>query len=199
MDEPLSNLDAQLRVQTRTELKRLQQELGTTTLYVTHDQGEAMTLGSRVALLRGGLIEQVGPPLDLYRRPATRFVAGFLGSPAINFVPVTRANGTLDFAGVSLPAPAEVPPDASLEAGVRPEDVEVALEPRPGFAPGRALTAEPMGNETLVSFEAGGARVVARAGPDFEVAPGAPLFFRPLPERVHLFDTATGRRIPNAH
>jgi ABC-type sugar transport system ATPase subunit len=199
MDEPLSNLDAQLRVHTRTELKRLQQELGTTTLYVTHDQGEAMTLGSRVALLRGGLIEQVGPPLDLYRRPATRFVAGFLGSPAINFVPVTRTNGSLDLAGVRLETSADAPAGASLEAGVRPEDVELALESRPGFAPARALTAEPMGNETLVSFEAGGHRLVAREAPDFQVAPGAPLFFRPVPQRVLLFDTATGRRISNGH
>jgi ABC-type sugar transport system ATPase subunit len=198
MDEPLSNLDAQLRVQTRTELKRLQQELGTTTLYVTHDQGEAMTLGGRVALLRGGAIEQVGPPLDLYRRPDTRFVAGFLGSPAINFVPVARANGSLVCAGVRLSA---TPPadGAGLEAGIRPEDLELATSERPGFAPAEALTSEPMGNETLVSFTAQGARLVARAAPDFEVAPGAPLYFRPVPERVLLFDAATGRRISNGH
>jgi multiple sugar transport system ATP-binding protein len=197
MDEPLSNLDAQLRVHTRTELKRLQQELGTTTLYVTHDQGEAMTLGTRVALLRGGAVEQVGPPLELYRRPDTRFVAGFLGSPAINFAPVARENGSLRVAGVALPgAPMG---DGPLEAGIRPEDVEVALDPRAGFARGEALAAEPMGNETLVTFAAGGARLVARAAPDFEVAPGAPLFFRPVAERVLLFDTASGRRISDAH
>ena len=199
MDEPLSNLDAQLRVQTRTELKRLQQELGTTTLYVTHDQGEAMTLGSRVALLRAGVIEQVGPPLELYRRPATRFVAGFLGSPAINFVPVARANGALDVAGVSMAPPTKAPPGASLEAGVRPEDVELATEARAGFAPARALTSEPMGNETLVTFTAGDARMVARAGPEFDAPPGTALYFRLVPQRVHLFDTATGRRISNGH
>jgi multiple sugar transport system ATP-binding protein len=199
MDEPLSNLDAQLRVQTRTELKRLQQELGTTTLYVTHDQGEAMTLGSRVALLRGGLVEQVGPPLELYRRPATRFVAAFLGSPAMSFVPATRVNGSLEVAGLRIAAPRQVPPGTSMEAGLRPEDVELALSARPGFAPARALTAEPMGNETIVSLDADGVRLVARAGPDFQVPPGAPVFFRPVPERVHLFDTATGRRISDGH
>jgi multiple sugar transport system ATP-binding protein len=199
MDEPLSNLDAQLRVQTRTELKRLQQELGTTTIYVTHDQGEAMTLGSRVALLRAGAIEQVGAPLDLYRRPATRFVAGFLGSPAINFVPVTRTNGALDVAGIRLDAGPDAPAGAVLEAGVRPEDVELATDARPGFAPARALTAEPMGNETIVTIAAGEARLVARAGPDFQAGPGAPLFFRLMRERVHLFDGATGRRISNGH
>jgi ABC-type sugar transport system ATPase subunit len=199
MDEPLSNLDAQLRVNTRTELKRLQQELGTTTLYVTHDQGEAMTLGSRVALLRGGLVEQVGPPLELYRRPATRFVAAFLGSPAMSFVPATRVNGSLEVAGLRIAAPRQVPPGTSMEAGLRPEDVELALSARPGFAPARALTAEPMGNETIVSLDADGVRLVARAGPDFQVPPGAPVFFRPVPERVHLFDTATGRRISDGH
>ncbi|HET9314870.1 MAG TPA: ABC transporter ATP-binding protein [Vicinamibacteria bacterium] len=199
MDEPLSNLDAQLRVQTRTELKRLQQELGTTTLYVTHDQGEAMTLGGRVALLRGGIIEQVGPPLELYRRPATRFVAGFLGSPGINFVPVVRTNGALDVAGVRLPAPPDVPAGAVLEAGVRPEDVELAGEAAPGFAPARALTSEPMGNETIVTLAAGDLRLVARAGPEWEAAPGTPLHFRLVPERVHLFDTASGLCISNRH
>jgi ABC-type sugar transport system ATPase subunit len=199
MDEPLSNLDAQLRVQTRTELKRLQQELGTTTIYVTHDQGEAMTLGSRVALLRGGVIEQVGPPLELYRAPATRFVAGFLGSPAINFVPVARTNGALDVVGVRLAAPPDAPADATLEAGVRPEDVELATEAKAGFVAARALTSEPMGNETIVTFAAGDARLVARAGPEFQAAPGTALYFHLIPERVHLFDTATGLRISNGH
>ena len=103
MDEPLSNLDAQLRIQTRAELKRLQQELGTTTLYVTHDQGEAMTMGARVAVLRAGVIEQVGRPLDLYREPANRFVATFVGSPAINVWPGARDG---------------------IEIGVRAEDVQ---------------------------------------------------------------------------
>src|SRR6202171_5975076 len=106
MAEPLSNLDAQLRVQTRGELKRLQQELGTTTLYVTHDQGEAMTLGRRVALLRDGAIEQLAAPLELYRRPATRFAATFVGSPAINLWPaVVRGPGRLEVLWTELPVP----------------------------------------------------------------------------------------------
>jgi multiple sugar transport system ATP-binding protein len=126
-------------------------------------------------------------------------VAGFLGSPAINFVPVTRANGAIDVAGVRLEGPWDASPGATLEAGVRPEDVVLSKDERPGFAPAAALTAEPMGNETIVTFAAGDARVVARAGPEFDIAPGAALFFRPVPERVHLFDTATGRRIANGH
>ena len=177
MDEPLSNLDAQLRAQTRGELKRLQQELGTTTLYVTHDQGEAMTLGSRVALLRAGAVEQLGPPLELYRRPVNRFVAGFLGSPTINLLPATPDGpGRLRAAGAIVEVTRH--PESAVEVGVRPEDIEVALQPSDGFAPARLLTAEPMGNETVVTLDASGVRLVARAAPDFAAEPGAPLFFR---------------------
>src|SRR5688572_14276680 len=106
MDEPLSNLDAQLRMLTRTELKKLQQELGTTTLYVTHDQGEAMTMGSRVAVLRAGVVEQVAPPLELYRQPKSRFVASFVGSPAINLWPAEiGADGEVRAAGMAIALP----------------------------------------------------------------------------------------------
>lgn len=173
MDEPLSNLDAKLRYQTRTELKRLQQELGTTTLYVTHDQAEAMTLGHRVALLRDGAVEQVGAPLDLYRRPANRFVAEFLGSPSINFLPG---------------------PDG-IEIGVRPEDVELRAAGGEGFLPAVVVTVEPMGNETLVALNASGARVTARAAAGFEAAPGAALFFRPASGKTLEFDRQTGKRL----
>jgi sn-glycerol 3-phosphate transport system ATP-binding protein/multiple sugar transport system ATP-binding protein len=193
MDEPLSNLDAQLRAQTRGELKRLQQELGTTTVYVTHDQGEAMTLGSRVALLRAGVVEQLGPPLELYRRPVNRFVAGFLGSPAINLLSAEPdAPGRLRAAGALVLPPAGLPLTGPVELGVRPEDVEVADGPRDGFAPARLLTAEPMGNETVVTLEASGQRVVARAAPDFAAAPGAHLFFRFATGRLLFFDESTG-------
>jgi ABC-type sugar transport system ATPase subunit len=194
MDEPLSNLDAQLRAQTRGELKRLQQELGTTTVYVTHDQGEAMTLGTRVALLRAGVVEQLGPPLELYRRPVNRFVAGFLGSPSINLLPATSdGSGRLRAAGALVEGARD--PGVPAEVGIRPEDVEVVEEPRHGFAPARLLTVEPMGNETVVALEASGSRVVARVSPDFVAAPGAPLFIRLAPGRALLFDAATGIQI----
>ena len=173
MDEPLSNLDAQLRVQTRAELKRLQQELGTTTLYVTHDQGEAMTMGSRVAVLRAGAIEQVGTPLELYRRPANRFVATFLGSPTINLWP--GADGA--------------------EIGVRPEDVRLSASPVDGWTAGRVGVVEPMGNETIAILDADGRRVVARAAGDFALAPGAAAWFSWDPARALRFDAASGRRI----
>jgi multiple sugar transport system ATP-binding protein len=126
-------------------------------------------------------------------------VAGFLGSPAINFVPVLRTNGALDVAGVQLDAGRDLPEGAALEAGVRPEDVELAVEPGTGFVAARALASEPMGNETIVTLAAGGTRLVARAPAELQPEPDAPLYFRLVPERVHLFDTATGRRIADGH
>jgi multiple sugar transport system ATP-binding protein len=172
MDEPLSNLDAQLRIQTRAELKRLQQELGTTTLYVTHDQGEAMTMGSRVTVLRAGAIEQVGRPLDLYRQPANKFVATFVGSPAINVWP--GENGS--------------------EVGVRAEDVQLSATALPGWTQARILVVEPMGNETIVTLDAGGRRVVARGSADFAAAAGEPAWFTFAPDRALAFDSA-GKRV----
>ena len=171
MDEPLSNLDAQLRVQTRAELKRLQQELGTTTLYVTHDQGEAMTMGSRVAVLRAGIVEQVGTPLELYREPANRFVATFLGSPTLNL-----------WAG-----------PGGGEIGVRPEDVRVRAQAQAGWREARVRVTEPMGNETILVLDDAGTRVVARVPPDFEAAAGAPAWYTYDPARALRFD-ASGRR-----
>jgi multiple sugar transport system ATP-binding protein len=133
MDEPLSNLDAKLRVQTRTEVARIQQRLGTTTVYVTHDQTEAMTLGDRVAVMRTGVLQQVGKPLELYNQPVNLFVAGFIGSPAMNFMPATVENGTLKLplGDVRLPQQVRerigrVENGTQLIAGIRPEDFEDA-------------------------------------------------------------------------
>lgn len=192
MDEPLSNLDAQLRLQTRAELRRLQQELRTTTVYVTHDQGEAMTLGDRIALLRDGAIEQVGPPLELYRRPATRFVAAFLGSPPINlWKAVVTPTGELTAAGVVF---AGAPDEPGVEIGVRPEDVTIFEGPGPDRREGRVLLTEPMGNETLVTLAAFDQRVVARAAAGFVSRPGAPVFYTVARDRALLFNAATGCR-----
>ncbi|MEO8500344.1 MAG: ABC transporter ATP-binding protein [Vicinamibacteria bacterium] len=195
MDEPLSNLDAQLRLQTRTELRRLQQELRTTTVYVTHDQSEAMTLGDRIALLRDGALEQIGRPLDLYRRPASRFVAAFLGSPPINLWPATLdGEGRLLAAGVSFAAPAPSAPP-KIEVGVRPEDVTVFAAPGPDRTPASVLLSEPMGNETIVTLQSMGQRVVARAPPDFSARLGAPGYFKVAPEKALFFDAETGRGV----
>ncbi len=159
MDEPLSNLDAQLRVQTRGELKRLQQELGTTTVYVTHDQGEAMTLGSRVALLRAGTVEQVGPPLELYRRPVTGSWPGsWAARPSTSCPRRPTARGRLRAAG----APVEMPssprrPSPRSRWGYGPKTSRSRAGARPTASLRRgSLTAEPMGNETIVTLDASG-------------------------------------------
>jgi multiple sugar transport system ATP-binding protein len=197
MDEPLSNLDAQLRVQTRAELKRIQQDLRTTTIYVTHDQAEAMTLGHRVAILRSGRVEQFGAPLELYRRPANTFVAKFLGSPAINLWKGTvTASGTVSAAGFSFagtPGPASVN-GAPFQVGVRPEDIEVASAPRDGWAEAQVDVVEPIGNETILSARAEGEDVVARTAPDTPLAAGDRVWFRVPPNRVLFFDSASGQR-----
>jgi multiple sugar transport system ATP-binding protein len=194
MDEPLSNLDAQLRVQTRGELKRLRQELGTTTVYVTHDQGEAMTLGDRVALLRQGAIEQVGTPLELYRQPRTRAVAAFLGSPAINLWPGEVEGGAVAVAGLRVALDtARALGQRRVEVGVRPEDIAVSSSPGEGRAAGRVLVLEPMGNETIVTLESGGQRVVARAAA--ELPPSESLWFSLNPDRMLFFDPETALRL----
>jgi len=176
-DEPLSNLDAQLRDGMRAEIKRLHQDIGKTMIYVTHDQIEAMTLADRIVLLRDGVIEQQGAPLDLFERPATRFVAGFLGSPQMNFVPcrATRVDGAARLAfedGRSLPLPdahAGMPglePETDLILGVRPEHMAIAADgaaPRPQDAP---LTVtidlvQPTGTRSYAQFRLGGIEITA--------------------------------------
>jgi ABC-type sugar transport system ATPase subunit len=176
MDEPLSNLDAQLRLQTRTELKRLHQELGTTMIYVTHDQGEAMTLGSRIAIMRHGVVVQAGAPMELYRRPANTFVATFLGSPPMNLIEDVR-NGT------------------AVTLGVRPEDVEVASSAAAGWDSARTIVVEPMGSETLLTLEHRAQRIVARVSGDRRFEPDQPAWIRLPPDRVLIFDASGGNRI----
>ncbi|HTI38382.1 MAG TPA: ABC transporter ATP-binding protein [Vicinamibacterales bacterium] len=197
MDEPLSNLDAQLRVQTRAELKRIQQDLRTTTIYVTHDQAEAMTLGQRVAILKGGRVEQFGPPLDLYRFPANTFVARFLGSPAINLWNASvDAEGRVGAVGLTLcpKLPGRFNPQA-FQVGVRPEDVEIAVTPSEGWSQAQVDVVEPIGNETIVSARVAGMEVVARAAADTPLSSGDSVWFRVAPERVLFFDTASGHRL----
>ena len=175
MDEPLSNLDAQLRLQTRTELKRLHRELGTTMIYVTHDQGEAMTLGGRIAVMQRGAIVQIGTPLDLYRRPANTFVGTFLGSPPMNLIEESR-NGV------------------AVKIGVRAEDVVVTASPAGGSDQARVLVVEPMGSETLVTIEYRGQRIVGRVSGDSHFEPGQSAWVRLPLDRVIEFDAVTGVR-----
>ena len=203
-DEPLSNLDAQLRVQMRVELKGLHQRLETTAIYVTHDQVEAMTLGDRVVVMKDGWVQQVGEPLELYGKPTNRFVAGFIGSPAMNFVDVmiSDSGGALwaDAAGLHL----KVPPQLAerlrsfagkpMTLGVRPE----ALHPASGADPAEYCfdstvgVVEPLGNEILINFRVGQVHMVVRVDPSVRVKTNESMRLALDPQRVHFFDVTSG-------
>jgi multiple sugar transport system ATP-binding protein len=206
-DEPLSNLDAKLRVQMRTEIKKVHQTVRTTTIYVTHDQVEAMTLADRVVVMNGGIIEQVGPPQELYHNPTTRFVAGFIGSPAMNFINarLEQASGALRIhlpGDIVLPVPAErtsrYAPLAGREVvfGIRPEHLTEAKNlDRPNVAPFPATpeVTEPMGMETLVHFKMNGAEVCGRVDPNAPAHPGQHLPMAVDLSNMHILDPQTGR------
>ena len=209
-DEPLSNLDAKLRVQMRTEIKKVHQQVRTTTVYVTHDQVEAMTLADRVVVMNKGIIEQVGSPQELYHNPKTRFVAGFIGSPAMNFIPCRLENGgdTLNVrVGENIVFP--VPPqraqhykanarDGKILLGLRPEHItEASPHLEPGEVPFDANldVTEPMGMETLVYFPLAGAQVCGRVNPNAGARDGAPMKLAANLNNMHLIDEASGKVI----
>jgi multiple sugar transport system ATP-binding protein len=207
MDEPLSNLDAKLRLHTRGELKRFQRELATTTIYVTHDQAEAMTLADRVAIMDRGVLQQVGPPKEVYARPASIFVAGFLGSPPMNLLTAkaTTLDGepALEVAGTTVLATGTLGTRlATLRSntgevvlGVRPEEVELLRQPEPGSIPGEVFVVEDLGNERLVTLDIGGQFVVARTVADAPAEMGERMWFGFARDRAHLFDPETERRV----
>jgi multiple sugar transport system ATP-binding protein len=209
-DEPLSNLDAKLRVQMRTEIKKVHQQVRTTTIYVTHDQVEAMTLADRVVVMNNGNIEQVGTPQQLYHSPRTRFVAGFIGSPAMNFIPCRMENSGSDLAirvtdSLAFPIPSERAEryrghmqNGKLLLGLRPEHItEAHAHLSPGEVPFDANleVTEPMGMETLVYFPLNGTQVCGRVDPDAGARDGAPLRLAADLNNMHLIDEATGRVI----
>jgi multiple sugar transport system ATP-binding protein len=202
-DEPLSNLDAKLRVQMRVELKKLHNRLNTTAVYVTHDQVEAMTLGDRVVVMKDGLVQQVGEPLELYNAPANRFVAGFIGSPAMNFagVRVREAQGALhaNGTGFRLDVPAEIDgrlrPYAGRDVtfGIRPEDLHIANGSDP---PGLCLdgvveVVEKLGAEILLDLQVGDLTMVAAVEPTVRAKRGDKIRFALRPDRLHFFDAAS--------
>jgi multiple sugar transport system ATP-binding protein len=207
-DEPLSNLDAKLRVQMRVELKRLHERLETTAIYVTHDQVEAMTLGDRVVVMKDGLVQQVGDPLSVYAKPRNRFVAGFIGSPAMNFVDctVTGSDGRL-----AVDAPGgfliEVPASrrAALERyrggpvtlGVRPEDIREASpgDPKEYQIEAVVEVVEPLGNEILIDVKVGSSPLVARVPPTSHVRIHERVKLSLDADRLHFFDTKTEQAI----
>jgi multiple sugar transport system ATP-binding protein len=192
-DEPLSNLDAKLRVQMRTEVKELHQRLRTTTVYVTHDQIEAMTMADKIVVLNAGRIEQVGAPLALYDRPANVFVASFIGSPAMNLLAGRVEAGAVAAGGARLPLPpgAAAADGRPVTYGIRPE----ALRPAAAGIAATVAVVEPTGSETHVVLRAGGDELVALFRDRVDFGPGATLTLAPDPGGVHLFDPATGARI----
>jgi multiple sugar transport system ATP-binding protein len=202
MDEPLSNLDAALRVQTRAEILKLQQDLGTTTIYVTHDQVEAMTMGDRIAVMRLGVLQQVGSPEELYTRPANVFVAGFVGSPAMNLVPVDVGDGALRGRGFEL----RVPPGfadglrghARVVVGLRPEDLdrgEGAPGEREARLRGVVEVVEYLGDEQLLHLDSGGVRLVAKLPADPRARPQDELELALPLAKLHVFDAETERAL----
>jgi multiple sugar transport system ATP-binding protein len=193
MDEPLSNLDAKLRGHMRAELKHMQHELGVTTIYVTHDQIEAMTLAHRVAIMNAGVLQQLGTPREVYDRPANLFVAGFMGSPPMNFVEGAIEHGRFRAPDVDLPLDAAAPaPRAVL--GFRPEDAEV-VPAGGGCFDGRVYAAELTGEQTLVTVAKNGATLAVKMPRDFAPDYDAAVGVRFPPGRAFLFDAASGARL----
>jgi multiple sugar transport system ATP-binding protein len=198
MDEPLSNLDAKLRVQTRSEIKQLHKQVGTTTVYVTHDQVEAMTMGDRVAVMSDGVLAQVGDARSVYEEPANVFVAGFIGSPSMAFVTmnVARANGTatLSRGEVRLETAARDGLPDEVIVGVRPEHARIWRDGADLVGPvnGTVEYVEMLGRETLIGVGlAGDARLVAQAAPELRIDAGEPIAIGIEPGRMYLFDPAT--------
>jgi len=191
MDKQLSNLDAKLRVQTRTQVAELQRQLGVTTVYVTHDQVEAMTMGHRIAVLKDGILQQVASPQELFSRPVNTFVASFIGSPAMNMIEMKPGSGSVSFAGASVAITGN---PTSVIVGVRPEGLEVAND---GIAAGVDFVEE-LGSDAFIHCTLDTAerhRVVARSAGLSSLAAGSRISLRAKPGSLHAFDAATGLRI----
>ena len=199
MDEPLSNLDARLRVQMRGELKRLQHQLGTTTVYVTHDQAEAMTLAHRVAVIKKGKLQQFDTPMNVYDYPANRFVAEFVGSPSMNLI-----DGVVDGPAIFKAGDFSVALTASqsgkmnvrpVTLGIRPEHVRISTDKIDGASPATVYVTEQMGNETLVVIALGDLKLTARTPADFLIPPETRVWLAVDMNKAHFFDVGTGERI----
>jgi multiple sugar transport system ATP-binding protein len=203
MDEPLSNLDAKLRVQTRAEIARLHQRLGTTMVYVTHDQVEAMTMGQRIAVMSDGLLQQVGTPQQLYDHPINRFVAGFIGSPSMNFVEtdVPDGDGEIQTADLTVPVPAAFKEgmagmDGKVVVGFRPEHLELGeVEGPAAHLQGTADVVEYLGNEELLHVTSGGKDIVAIVDSSHRVKPGDVVKLKLPADKLHMFHAESGLTI----
>jgi multiple sugar transport system ATP-binding protein len=195
-DEPLSNLDAKLRVAMRTEIKELHQRLKTTSIYVTHDQIEAMTMADKIVVMRDGIVEQTGSPLELYDHPVNQFVAGFIGSPAMNFLPGIVKGGHVELeGGAKLPIPtnARASDGQKVVYGTRPEHIELATG-NEGIAT-EVVVVEPTGADTQVFTKIAGVEVTSVFRERHDFKPGASIRLKPDPVRAHLFDATTSLRL----
>jgi multiple sugar transport system ATP-binding protein len=191
-DEPLSNLDAKLRVAMRSEIKALHQRLKTTTVYVTHDQVEAMTMADRIAVMNEGRIEQLGEPLELYDRPANLFVAQFIGSPAMNVLEGSYRNSHVEALGARWPVSgARAAEGLRVKYGIRPEHLELAAS----GVPAEVVVVEPMGAETELLLKVENQTITVTTHGRSSIGPGERAFLAPRLEHVHLFDAATGARL----
>jgi ABC-type sugar transport system ATPase subunit len=191
LDEPLSNLDAQLRTQMRAELKELHRRVGATMVYVTHDQVEALTLADRLAVLQAGALHQVGTPDEVFGRPADRFVAGFVGTPAMNFLPARVDGDVLVAASVRFPAPREAEDRGPLEVGIRPGRVRLAGE----GASAEVRLVEPAGSEAFVHLALDGAELIARVPSEERPRIGETVHVAIDARDIHLFDAESGQRL----
>jgi multiple sugar transport system ATP-binding protein len=196
-DEPLSNLDAKLRVEMRAEIKLLHQRTQTTTVYVTHDQVEAMTLGDRIAVMKDGLVQQFGTPAQIYNHPANRFVAEFIGSPAMNMVDAQRVGAALTAHGVELPitdaqsAAVQAHGSAELVYGLRPESIGFAAQ----GLPGTLSMIEPTGPETYATVDTAAGKLTARVPGVLQASVGDAVHLQWSAESSHLFDRTSGNRV----
>jgi multiple sugar transport system ATP-binding protein len=190
-DEPLSNLDAKLRVAMRAEIKALHQRLKTTTVYVTHDQVEAMTMADRIAVMNDGRIEQLGRPLELYDRPLNLFVAQFIGSPAMNVIEGVFRNGAVEALGTRWLSNTKANEGQKVKYGVRPEHVDIGA----GGIAAEVVVVEPMGAETELVLQVGGASLIVTTHGRASYNPGDKIHVSPQAEHAHLFDSASGNRI----
>jgi multiple sugar transport system ATP-binding protein len=193
MDEPLSNLDAKLRVHMRAELKHLQRELGTTTIYVTHDQIEAMTLAHRVAVMNAGIVQQIDTPREIYENPANLFVAGFMGSPPMNFIEGDVENGQFVCAHGKVPV-GRIAPRADVTLGFRPEDARI-VDAASAQLSGKVYSTEMTGHETIVTCSLSKEMVLVKEGKDYDAPIDSPAHVTVETSKVCVFDNKSGQRI----
>jgi multiple sugar transport system ATP-binding protein len=202
-DEPLSNLDAKLRTQVRGEIRDLHKRLGTTSVYVTHDQIEAMTMGQKIVVLKDGRVEQIGAPLDLYDRPANLFVAGFIGSPAINQMDAIIAEGgtaaRLDGgASLALPGAMAVGDGSKVRCAIRPEHLRIVAAETPAALPATVMAVENTGSDMLLFCDTAAGKLTLAFKDRLPIVEGERLALQPAADKVHVFDADTGRRIAAA-